>query len=91
MLHFHAAPLIFLLLVSCFAVEEFSFVFRIDDSLILVQTVIARHSIADGNSNHKVRNTACSEQLKAYKQRGDRTVCDTAEHCDDADSSAERR
>ena len=74
-----------------FAVNIIGFIFRINNLLAAIQSIVAGEHIAECNGKQKVRHTVIAKQLKADEQGGDRAVCHTTENCSHADCRTECR
>ena len=74
-----------------FAVNIIGFIFRINDLLAAIQSIVAGEHIAESNGKQKVRHAVIAEQLKADEQSSDRAVCHTTENCSHADCRTECR
>ena len=74
-----------------FAVDIIGLIFRINDLLAAIQSIVAGEHIAECNCEQKVRHTIITKQLKADEQGGDRAVCHTTEHSRHSDSRTQCR
>ena len=57
-------------------------VFGVDDELALIETVVVREHVADGDDDGKHPEAFAPEEFHAHDKRGQRRVGDTAEHGD---------
>ena len=66
------------------------FIFRVYDCLRVIQAVISRKHIADGDGGQKVIGVVKAKQLKADEQSGNRAIGYAAEYGGHPDGGAQR-
>ena len=64
----------------CLAVDKFRAEFGIDDFLAVVQSVVARKHVPQGNRQQEIGHASKPKQFKADEQGGNGAVCDAAEY-----------
>ena len=74
-----------------FAVNIIGFIFRINNLLAAIQSIVSGKHVAECNGKQKVRHAVIAEQLEADEQGSDRAVCHSTENCGHADCRTECR
>ena len=72
------------------SIDIFRLILGVHDRLVMIKPVIARHEIADADSEQEKRHSMIPKQLKRNEHRCDRTISNTAEYRHHSDRRTKR-